>query len=393
MYSIILAIIYAAFISMGLPDSLLGAAWPVMQGGLGVPLSYAGIITMTINLGTIISSLLSDRVIRRFGAGKVTAVCTAMTASALFGFSVSDRFWLLVLCAVPYGLGGGSIDAALNNYVALHYSSRHMSWLHACWGVGVTISPYIMGAALSAQKGWQAGYHTVGWIQAGLTAVLFAVLPLWKRVQWPAGDEEVKPKLLSIREAMKIPGVPYVMVAFFAFCALEHCAGLWASTYLVEYRGVDVETAARFAALFYSGLTVGRFLNGFTADRVGDKKMIRIGIAITTVGIIMIALPLQNNIPALIGLVITGLGNAPVYPCIIHSTPTDFGRENSQSLVGMQMASAYVGSTFMPPVFGLIAQHISVGLYPAALLFFTVLTLVMTQLLTRALARNREERV
>lgn len=393
MYSIILAIIYAAFISMGLPDSLLGAAWPVMQGGLGVPLSYAGIITMTINLGTIISSLLSDRVIRRFGAGRVTAVCTAMTAAALFGFSVSDRFWLLVLCAVPYGLGGGSIDAALNNYVALHYSSRHMSWLHACWGVGVTISPYIMGAALSAQKGWQAGYHTVGWIQAGLTAVLFATLPLWKRVQWPAGDEEVKPKLLSIREAMKIPGVPFVMVAFFAFCALEHCAGLWASTYLVEYRGVDVETAARFAALFYSGLTVGRFLNGFTADRVGDKKMIRIGIAITTVGIIMIALPLQNNIPALIGLVITGLGNAPVYPCIIHSTPIDFGRENSQSLVGMQMASAYVGSTFMPPVFGLIAQHISVGLYPAALLFFAVLTLVMTQLLTRALARNREERV
>lgn len=393
MYSIILAIIYAAFISMGLPDSLLGAAWPVMQGGLEVPLSYAGIITMTINLGTIISSLLSDRVIRRFGAGRVTAVCTAMTAAALFGFSVSDRFWLLVLCAVPYGLGGGSIDAALNNYVALHYSSRHMSWLHACWGVGVTISPYIMGAALSAQKGWQAGYHTVGWIQAGLTAVLFATLPLWKRVQWPAGDEEVKPKLLSIREAMKIPGVPYVMVAFFAFCALEHCAGLWASTYLVEYRGVDVETAARFAALFYSGLTVGRFLNGFTADRVGDKKMIRIGIAITTVGIIMIALPLQNNMPALIGLVITGLGNAPVYPCIIHSTPIDFGRENSQSLVGMQMASAYVGSTFMPPVFGLIAQHISVGLYPAALLFFTVLTLVMTQLLARALARNREERV
>ena len=392
MYSIILAIIYAAFISMGLPDSLLGAAWPVMQGGLGVPLS-AGIITMTINLGTIISSLLSDRVIRRFGAGRVTAVCTAMTAAALFGFSVSDRFWLLVLCAVPYGLGGGSIDAALNNYVALHYSSRHMSWLHACWGVGVTISPYIMGAALSAQKGWQAGYHTVGWIQAGLTAVLLATLPLWKRVQWPAGDEEVKPKLLSIREAMKILGVPYVMVAFFAFCALEHCAGLWASTYLVEYRGVDVETAARFAALFYSGLTVGRFLNGFTADRVGDKKMIRIGIAITTVGIIMIALPLQNNIPALIGLVITGLGNAPVYPCIIHSIPIDFGRENSQSLVGMQMASAYVGSTFMPPVFGLIAQHISVGLYPAALLFFTVLTLVMTQLLTRALARNREERV
>ena len=393
MYSIILAIIYAAFISMGLPDSLLGAAWPVMQGGLGVPLSYAGIITMTINLGTIISSLLSDRLIRRFGAGKVTAVCTAMTAAALFGFSVSDRFGLLVLCAVPYGLGGGSIDAALNNYVALHYSSRHMSWLHACWGVGVTISPYIMGAALSAQKGWQAGYHTVGWIQAGLTAVLFVTLPLWKRVQWPAGDEEVKPKLLSIREAMKIPGVPFVMVAFFAFCALEHCAGLWASTYLVEYRGVDVETAARFAALFYTGLTVGRFLNGFTADRVGDKKMIRIGIAITTVGIIMIALPLQNNMPALIGLVITGLGNAPVYPCIIHSTPIDFGRENSQSLVGMQMASAYVGSTFMPPVFGLIAQHISVGLYPAVLLFFTVLTLVMTQLLTRALARNREERV
>ena len=390
MYSIILAIIYAAFISMGLPDSLLGAAWPVMQGGLGVPLSYAGIITMTINLGTIISSLMSDRVIRRFGAGQVTAVCTAMTAAALFGFSVSNRFWLLVLCAVPYGLGGGAIDAALNNYVALHYSSRHMSWLHACWGVGVTISPYIMSAALTAQKGWQAGYHTVGWIQVCLTAILFTTLPLWKKVKWPAEEEEVKPKLLSIREAIKIPGVPFVMIGFFAFCALEHCAGLWASTYLVEYRGVDVETAARFAALFYTGLTVGRFLNGFTADKVGDKKMIRIGIAITVAGIVMIALPLENDTPALIGLVVTGLGNAPVYPCIIHSTPIDFGRENSQSLVGMQMASAYIGSTFMPPIFGLIAQHISVGLYPAVLMFFTVLTMVMTQLLTRALKRKKE---
>ena len=387
MYSIILAIIYAAFISMGLPDSLLGAAWPVMQGGLGVPLSYAGIITMTINLGTIISSLLSDRVIRRFGAGRVTAVCTAMTAAALFGFSVSDRFWLLVLCAVPYGLGGGSIDAALNNYVALHYSSRHMSWLHACWGVGVTISPYIMGAALSAQKGWQAGYHTVGWIQAGLTAVLFATLPLWKRVQWPAGDEEVKPKLLSIREAMKIPGVPDVMIEFFAFCAVENCAGLWASTYLVEYRGVDVETAARFAALFYSGLTVGRFLNGFTADRVGDKKMIRIGIALTTVGIIMIALPLQNNMPALIGLVITGLGNAPVYPCIIHSTPAHFGAENSQAVIGMQMGSAYIGTLVMPPIFGLIAGRTSSKLLPAYLLFALLATVILHRRMIRKTAK------
>lgn len=390
MYSIILAIIYAAFISMGLPDSLLGAAWPVMQTGLGVPLSYAGIISMTISGGTIVSSLLSDRVIRRFGAGEVTAVCTAMTAAALFGFSFSNRFWLLVLCAVPYGLGGGAIDAALNNYVALHYTSRHMSWLHASWGVGVTISPYIMGAALSAQKGWQAGYHTVGWIQVGLTAILFATLPLWKKVQWPTGEEEVKPKLLSIREAVKIPGVPFVMIEFFAFCALEHCAGLWASTYLVEYRGVDTETAARFAALFYTGLTVGRFLNGFTADRFGDKKMIRIGIGITTLGILMIALPIEKDILALAGLVITGLGNAPVYPCIIHSTPTDFGRENSQSLVGMQMASAYIGSTFMPPLFGMIAQQISVGLYPLCLLFFTALMLVMTKLLTRALTNQKE---
>ena len=392
MYSLILAIIYTAFISMGLPDSLLGAAWPVMQGGLGVPLSYAGIITMTINFGTIVSSLLSDRVIRRFSAGEVTAVCTAMTAAALFGFSVSNRFWLLVLCAVPYGLGGGAIDAALNNYVALHYSSRHMSWLHASWGVGVTISPYIMGAALSAQKGWQAGYHTVGWIQLGLTAILFATLPVWKKVKWPTGQEEVKPRLLSIREAVKIPGVPFVMIEFFALCALEHCAGLWASTYLVEYRGVDVETAARFASLFYTGLMVGRFLNGFTADRFGDKKMIQIGIAITAAGILLIALPTESDIPALTGLVITGLGNAPVYPCVIHATPTDFGRENSQSLVGMQMASAYIGSTFMPPVFGLVAQHISVGLYPLCLAFFTALMFVMTKLLARALAQKERVR-
>lgn len=393
MYSIILAIIYLAFISMGLPDSLLGAAWPVMQGGLGVPLSYAGIITMTISGGTIVSSLLSDRLIRRFGAGKVTAVSTAMTAVALFGFSASTRFWMLWLCAVPYGLGAGSIDAALNNYVALHYSSRHMSWLHACWGVGVTISPYIMSAALTAQKGWQSGYHTVGWIQICLTAVLFATLPLWKKVKWPAEQEEIKPKLLSIREALKIPGVPYVMIEFFAFCAVENCAGLWASTYLVEHRGVGVETAARFASLFYTGVMVGRFLNGFIADRFGDKKMIRTGIYVMLAGIAMVALPVQTDLPALAGLVVIGLGSAPIYPCIIHSTPTDFGRENSQSLVGMQMASAYVGSTFTPPIFGLIAQHISVALYPAYLLFFTLLVLLMTHLLAKALAKTKERQV
>lgn len=381
MASLLLALIYLAFISLGLPDSLLGSAWPVMQGELQVPLSFAGVITMIIAGGTIVSSLFAARVIRKFGTGTVTALSAALTAIALFGFSLSHSAAALCLWAIPYGLGAGAVDSALNNYAAVHFSSRHMSWLHAFWGVGVTISPNIMSFCLARNLGWNMGYRGVAVLQILLTATLFLSLPLWKERK--PDSEAVIPKALTIPQAWNIPGVPFVLLAFFGFCALECTAGLWASSYLVEFRQVDVETAARFAALFYLGETAGRFLNGLVADRFGDVKMIRVGVLTMVAGVVLVGLPLKTDLLALIGLVVIGLGAAPVYPCIIHSTPIRFGVEHSQALVGIQMASAYCGSTFMPPLFGLLAQHISIGLYPLYLGLFALLMLVMTELLNK----------
>ena len=381
MFLLLITVIYLAAIGLGLPDSLLGSAWPVMQGELSAPLSYAGIVTMIISGGTIISSLFSDRVIRRLGTGLVTAVSIGLTALALFGFSVSKSFIMLCIFAVPYGLGAGAVDAALNNFMALHGNSRQVSWFHAFWGVGAITSPYIMSYCLSMQHGWKAGYRSVGVVQIVITAIIFASLPLWKRGNKEHEKTDFKP--LTIPQALKIKGVPFVMTAFFGFCALEATAGLWASSYMVNFRGVAVQTAARFASLFYIGETAGRFLNGFISDKFGDRKMIRAGIIVMMAGVAMLILPLKTNMPALCGLIVIGIGAAPVYPCIVHATPDNFGRENSQSLVGMQMASAYCGSTFMPPVFGLIAQYINIGLYPVYLAVFAVLMLVMTELLNR----------
>ena len=379
MFSLLLAIIYAAFISLGLPDSLLGSAWPVMRLDFGAELSFAGVISMIIAAGTIVSSLLSERMTRRLG-----------TALVLFGFSLCTSPLQLCLWAVPYGLGAGAIDAALNNFVALHYSSRHMSWLHCFWGVGASISPYIMSAALLRSGSWQAGYRTVGVIQVVLTALLFFSLPLWKAAD-RKGDEGngEAPPLLGLRGALRISGVPLILIAFCAYCGGETTAGLWASSYLVGARGIAPETAASFASLFYLGITFGRFLNGFVADRMGDRRMIRIGIAVMALGVVLILLPLRSDLPSLAGLVIFGLGCAPVYPSIIHSTPANFGKENSQAIIGVQMASAYVGSTFMPPLFGLIAQHLSLKLFPIYLALLLLALLLMTEGLNRLKDRER----
>lgn len=379
MYAVLLMILYLAFISLGLPDSLLGSAWPVMHEQLGIPMSYAGMVTMIIAGGTIISSLLSHRVTRKFGAGLVTAVSVLMTAAALFGFSMADSFWILCVWAIPYGLGAGAVDAALNNYVALHYSSRHMSWLHCFWGVGAAISPYIMGYCLTGGLGWRSGYHTVATLQLVLTVILFVSLPLWKRKSAQQGVEVSRAAALSLLQVLKLRGVGFVLVTFFGYCALESTAGLWASSYLTEYRGISSEMAANFASLFFLGITVGRFFCGFFAERIGDKNLIRYGIFIILLGGILVGIPIEQSGTALAGLVMIGLGCAPIYPSIIHATPDHFGKENSQAVIGIQMASAYVGSTFMPPVFGLIAGSVSIGLYPAYLLFFAVLMLIMSE--------------
>ena len=381
MYSLLLAIIYVAFISLGLPDSLLGSAWPVIYKQLEVPISYAGIITMIIAGGTVVSGLLSDRLTRKFGAGLVTATSVLMTAAALFGFSFSDSFISLCLWAVPYGLGAGGVDAALNNYVALHYASRHMSWLHCFWGIGATISPYIMGYSLTRGYGWNNGYRFVGILQIILTVILFASLLIWIKNKDNGKGRDANSKPLGLVQILKIRGVKLILVAFFCYCALESTAGLWASSYLVNYRNIDPEIAANFASLFYIGITFGRFVTGFFSDKIGDKLLIRYGIIIIMAGLILVGMPFGSNIPALTGIIVIGLGCAPVYPSIIHDTPSNFGKENSQAIIGVQMASAYVGSTFMPMIFGFVADNISIGLYPVYLFLFAVFMFLMTELL------------
>lgn len=388
MYSLLLAIIYLAFISLGLPDSLLGSAWPVMYKQFGVPLSYAGIISMIISGGTIVSSLMSDRLTRKLGAGLVTAASVMMTAVALFGFSISGSLLSLCLWAVPYGLGAGGVDAALNNYVALNYAPRHMSWLHCCWGVGAAVSPFIMSSCLMNGRGWNSGYRSIAEIQVVLASILFLSLPLWKKRAASSHGSETFTASLSLLQALKIKGVKFVLFAFFGYCALETTTGLWASSYLVQYRGIDAETAARFASLFYLGITFGRFLCGFITEKAGDKQLIRIGILTVIAGIVLVGFPVGVNAMALVGLVVIGFGCAPIYPSLIHSTPSNFGRENSQAIIGIQMASAYTGSTFMPPLFGLIANHISIGTYPFFLIFFASLMLLMFRQLTRVIAKR-----
>ena len=377
----LLAIIYLSFISLGLPDALLGAAWPNMYPQFQVPVSYAGIISMIIALGTIISSLQSDRLTRKFGTGKVTAVSVGITALALWGFSISHSFILLCLWAIPYGLGAGSVDASLNNYVALHYSSKHMSWLHCMWGIGATLGPYIMGAVLTGGATWNTGYRIISVLQIVLTAVLVFSLPKWKGQNTSSG-ETVHGKALSLKEILAIPGAKAVMICFFCYCAIESTTMLWASSYLHLSKGVDAKTAASFAGMFCIGITIGRGINGFIAMKLKDCQMIRMGQAIILTGIIVMILPFGKTV-SLIGFSLIGLGCAPVYPCIIHSTPSHFGAERSQSIIGVQMASAYVGTCLMPPLFGLIANHISIKLLPVYLLILLALMVYMHELLER----------
>lgn len=428
MFSLLLAIIYLAFISLGLPDSLIGSGWPVMHTQLQVPLSYAGIITMIIAACTIVSSLMSDRLTARFGTGVVTAVSVVTTAIALFGFSLSGAFWMLCLWAIPYGLGAGAVDASLNNFVALHYASRQMNWLHCFWGVGAAISPYVMSLSLTNNLGWAYGYRFIGIIQVVLSVILFLSLPLWKRkeagvgasagagvsagsgaagagsgagstadTERPQSDTAAGQKParvhLSLAQIVRIPGVVPVLLAFFAYCAIEQTAGLWASSYLVQSRGVEPTVAAEFASLFYLGITGGRFIAGVIAGKLNDRQLVRVGVIILLVGILLILLPFGAQWPALAGLVLTGLGCAPIYPSLIHATPANFGAHRSQAVIGVQMAAAYVGTTFMPPLFGAIASVTGVWIFALYLLLFALLTAAMAERVNRTVDAGVAEQV
>ena len=384
MTNLLIAIIYLAFISLGLPDAVFGGSWPTMYQEFGVPVSFAGIVTVIISIGTIVSSLLSDRMTYRLGAGKVTALSVAMTAIALFGFSISDSFIELCLWGIPYGLGAGGVDASLNNYVAVHYSSRVMSWLHCMWGVGAMTGPYILGFVLTGGGMWNEGYRVISYLQFVLTAILVFSLPLWKSRKLVVDEhgEEMPAQALSMKEIFSITGAKEILIAFFCYCALEQTAGLWASSYMVLHKGVAEEIAASYASMFYIGITVGRFVSGFITAKLNDKQMIRLGMSILSIGVFVLFLPLSEYV-SLVGFVLTGIGCAPIYPCIIHSTPDIFGADKSQAIVGVQMARAYVGSLLMPSVFGVLANHITVALLPFYLCSILILMIFMYEKLLK----------
>lgn len=379
MVSLLLACIYLAFISLGLPDSLLGSVWPIVHQELQVPVSWSGYIFMTISAGTVISSLQSDRLTKRFGPGVITSISIALSAVSLLGFSFSHSFLSLCLWAVPYGLAAGSVDAALNNYVALHFKSRHMSWLHCMWGVGASTGPLIMSAALTHTHLWNNGYRITGLIQLTLGLVLFLSLPLWRsnaKAQEDQGENPGPTQPIPLREVIRIKGAKEIMLSFLCYCAMEQTVGLWASSYLVFARGVPEVTAARFASFFYIGITTGRAINGFLTFRLSDRALIHLGQGIVLGGILLLALPLSKEL-ALTGFIAIGLGCAPIYPCIIHSTPAHFGKERSQAMVGVQMASAYIGTTIMPPAFGFLSRTIGISFLPFFLLLILFLQFFM----------------
>lgn len=382
--TILLIIIYIAFISLGLPDSLLGSAWPTMYKIMGVPISYAGIISMIIAGCTIISSLLTDRLIKRFGTGIVTTNSVLMTAFALLGFSITREFYILCLLAIPLGLGAGSVDAALNNFVALHYQARHMNFLHSFWGVGAMTGPIIMAYYLERGYLYQLGYRAVAIIQFSLVLILILSLPFWRKYS-DKRKNNINGKdteNLSIGKLIKIPGVKQVLIAFLCYCSIEMTMGLWGSSFMVLVHGIASENAANWTTYFFLGLTCGRFLSGFLTVKFTSREMVYLGMFFIVVGIIMLMIPI-SQLSLLIGFIIIGIGLAPFFPSLIHQTPENFGKEYSQSIMGLQMASAYVGTTFVPPLFGALASSIGYEILPFFVGILLTIMLIMIKILYR----------
>ena len=388
MVNLLLAVIYISFISLGLPDALLGSAWPVIHQQFGVAVSKAGIITAIISAATVVSSLFSNRIIFKFGTGKVSAWSTAITAAAMFGFSVSGSFGVMCLCAIPYGLGAGCIDASLNNYVAVNYASRHMSWLHCMWAVGAAAGPYIMGFVLANGMVWNMGYITVGAIQISLAAILFAAIPLWRKVGKTAesdaqsAESTEKTQPLKLKEVLAIKGAKTVMLTFFCFCAVEQTALLWAASYFALGHGLTAEMAALLGAACITGEMLGRFLCGFMTYKFSDVQMVRIGQGLIVMGVIIMLLPFGSTAAAM-GIFVAGLGIAPIYPCLMHMTPTNFGLENSQAIMGVQTASACLGGCLAPPLFGIIAQCTGMLFLPLFMLGGTVVMYIAHERLVK----------
>ena len=382
---LLLLLIYFSFISLGLQDSLLGSAWPSMYNSLNVPLHYAGIISMIIAGGTVISSVLGVYIIRRFGTGIVVAVSVMITAAALIGFSFSSSFIYLCFLAVPLGLGGGSVDVALNNYASLHYKARHMSWLHCFWGAGASIGPIIMSLFLIHKNSWSLGYRTIGLIQICLVLLLFISLPLW--IKNKPLDQSEKSNSIKFKKIISVAGVKEALLTFFIYCTIESTAGLWGASYLVEEKGISPEIAAQGIALYFFGITSGRFISGFITIKLNNRQMVRLGQVIIGFGIIVLVLPFENF--ALPGLFIIGLGLAPIFPCLVHETPNSFGREYSQAIIGIQMGCAYIGTSIMPPIFGWIASYLSFMIFPVFIGITLILKIAVFEVLKRKVDQFR----
>ncbi|MGL5694641.1 MAG: MFS transporter [Peptostreptococcaceae bacterium] len=392
MLTILLVIIYIAFISLGLPDAILGSAWPMIYKDLNVSISYAGLVSMVVAGGTIVSSLFSEKLIKKFGTGKITTFSVFLTAAALIGIYFSPSFVWICILGIPLGLGAGAVDSALNNFVALNYEAKHMNWLHCFWGIGATCGPFIMSLFLLKDNGWRLGYMTIGIMQAILVVCLFISLPLWKKFELDNGEEENIRESIKISTLLKLPGAKPALISFFCYCAVELTAGLWASSFLVVNNGLSAELAAKWVSMYYLGITVGRFLAGFVAMKLNNNQMIRIGQITMIIGALLLILPIHSNLQ-LSGLIFIGLGCAPIYPAMLHETPNRFSKELSQGIMGIQMATAYVGSTFVPPLFGMISKVSGFGILPYFLMVFTIIMLITSERVSQICNNNIKEKI
>ena len=387
MAAVLLAVIYISFIGLGVPDSLFGTAWPAIYAEFGLPISFASFVTVIISCGTILSSLISARLIGWLGTGRVAAFSTLLTAAALLGSSLAPGLWAMCLLAVPLGVGAGAIDVALNNYVAQHYSATHMSFLHCFYGIGVTVSPCILSLVIGSEAGWRGGYRITCLIQLAIALLLFLTLPLWGRVHGGPAQEEAAPRTLSFRETLRIPGVKHMCFLFIASCAIECVCGGWGSTFLVENRGMAPESAAQVIMLYYAGMALGRFLSGVLAAKLHSWTIIRLGELVLGGALLLLALPLPLSFCAA-GMFLVGFGNGPLFPNFNYLAPQSFGNSVSQSVIGVQMPSAYAGIMLMPMLCGLLGQWLGMGIFPFYMLLFFVPMLLVTLRAERLLRKK-----
>ena len=388
MATALLIIIYIAFIGLGIPDSLFGTAWPAIYSEFELPISFGSFATIIISCGTVLSSVISSKIISRLGTNKVSAYSTLLTALALLGFSFAPNLWVMCFWAIILGIGAGAIDVALNNYVAIHYSATHMSFLHCFYGVGVSVSPYILSLVIAGNFGWRGGYRIAFAIQLIITLLLFLSLPLWRKAHGGENEsEENTHKDLSFGSVLKIPGVKMMCSLFIASCAIECTCGGWGSTFLVEYKHLPAEKAAQIIMIYYIGMTLGRFLSGVLAAKLHSWKIIKLGQIVLGLALLLLILPGGVHLCAL-GMFLIGLGNGPLFPNFNYLTPENFGSDISQSVIGIQMASAYIGIMVAPAVCGLLGQVFGMVIFPFYLILFYAIMIPVTIHVKTVLKRN-----